>query len=145
MTFHSLTTKNTKEPKSIIAKEISRKNVPFYLKNLNTSLQSFSFDDSLERDYNVFLSFRLNVHVLCPFLYCTYIFVFSVCFVFDFFYAVYNNKRYCFCVKEPRFFVRYFLLSCVFHLTLQNKNINELWKRQRSKENLLQNCYKSKP
>ena len=145
MTFDPLTTKNAEEPKNITAKDISRKNVPFYLKKLKTQVQPFSFDESSERGYSVFLSFRLNVYVLCPFLYCTYIFVFSVDFVVDFFYAVYNNKRYCFCVKEPRIFVRYFLLSCVFHLTLQNKNINELWKRQRSKENLLQNCYKSKP
>ena len=36
MTFHSLTTKNTKEPKNITAKDISRKNVSFYLKKQKT-------------------------------------------------------------------------------------------------------------
>ena len=145
MTFHSLTTKNTKEPKNITAKEISRKNVPFYLKNKKHSYSHSLLTIVWTEATTYFFPFVWTSTFFVLSLYCTYIFVFSVDFVFDFFYAVYNNKRYCFCVIEPRIFVRYFLLSCVFHLTLQNKNINELWKRQRSKENLLQNCYKSKP
>ncbi|ERT59749.1 hypothetical protein HMPREF1254_0899 [Prevotella sp. BV3P1] len=58
-------------------------------------MQPFTFDEKSKRNYNAlifaFSSERLRFLVS---LYHTHIFVFSVYFVVDFFYAVYNTKIY---------------------------------------------------
>jgi hypothetical protein len=67
----------------------------YVLSKRKTSLQPFTFDEKSKRNYNAlifaFSSKRLRFLVS---LYHTHIFVFSVYFVVDFFYAVYNTKIY---------------------------------------------------